>query len=69
MTKASLYLLLAPCFLAACSPGQQPVALADEAEQSSGPVPAAPVAPGSAKELVDIHCVRCHLAPKPEDLS
>lgn len=69
MTRTSLYRLLVPFFLVACSPDRQPVEPPDEPHASSEPVSAAPQASLSAAELVDIHCVRCHLAPKPEDLS
>jgi len=69
MTKTWLNLLLTPFFLLACSPEQQPVKILDEPKTSLELVSAEPVASYSAAELVDIHCVRCHVAPKPEDLS
>ena len=69
MTKTWLNLLLTPFFLVACSPDQPPVKLPDEPKPSLEPMSAGPTASFSAKELVGIHCVRCHLAPKPEDLS
>ncbi len=60
MTKTWLNLLLTSFFLLACSPEQQPVKPLDEPKPLLEPVSAAPAASYSAKELVDIHCVRCH---------
>lgn len=69
MTRTRHVLLLLPFVLAACSPDRQPASPPGESNTSAPPASAAPRASFSAKELVDIHCVRCHLAPQPQDLS
>ena len=55
--------------LVACNPDPAPVS--PPAESALAPEPVAVEQPPSlsARELVDIHCVRCHLAPNPVDLS
>jgi hypothetical protein len=61
--------LLIPTCLIACSPDPAPVS--PPTEPAPPPQSAAVEHPNSltGKELVDIHCVRCHVAPVPADLS
>ena len=61
--------LLIPTCLIACSPDPEPVFPPTESAPppQSAPVEQSPSLTG--KELVDIHCVRCHLAPEPSDVS
>jgi hypothetical protein len=64
-------MLLMPTCLIACSP--DPVPVSPPTEPAPPPQAATieqPPAPSlTGKELVDIHCVRCHMAPSPTDVS
>ena len=53
MTKKRLYTVIMLTCLVACGPDRDPAIPASD----------------SATELIGMHCVRCHLAPNPEDLA
>jgi hypothetical protein len=61
-------MLIIPACLIACSPEPATESSPTESVPPSQPAPVEQPPSLTGKELVDIHCVRCHIAPGPEDL-
>ena len=68
MTKISLFTVIALICLVACSPDPVPVSPPAESIPPAATEAVDQPSALTGKELVDIHCVRCHLAPNPGDL-
>ncbi|UCG74101.1 MAG: VCBS repeat-containing protein, partial [Chromatiales bacterium] len=69
MTKNRLYAVIMLTCLVACSPDPEPVVPSSQSTMPSATATVEAPTALSATELIDMHCVRCHLAPNPEDLS
>ena len=68
MTKICICTAFALTCLIACSPDPVPVSPPPESTALVTAETAAQPRALTVRELIDIHCVRCHLAPNPEDL-
>ena len=68
MNRINICIMLLLTMLVSCSPEQDPVQASPESIPAAQPEAAVEPASLSPRELVDLHCVRCHIAPSPEDL-
>jgi len=69
MMRYPLYAVLILASLVACSRDPGPAVPEREASGPGDPVKVAATVSDRAKKLIDTHCVRCHLAPNPQDLA